>query len=292
MYKASKRLENAHRDAIWSLSWNSVGVLSGSLDGSSKHWNHDLELQGESSPQNMGITSIVAFREGDRAVTCCQDGKISFLNTPTMQQDNSIDAGLQEAWTVSISPSDDVIASGNHKGALNIWSVSDCTRAISLETGCGFIMSSDFSPDGGQIATTGTDGILNIIDIATQSVAHKIDAHALPTRCVKYMPDGDLVLTASDDRHVCVFDTRTGTPINSFSHTGMALSLDISPNQKHFAVGCSNHTVSIWDIGMQRVFQTLDSQHTEPVWAVSYSNDGLRLASAGDDALLQLYECH
>lgn len=291
MYKASRRLEGAHRDAIWTLSWSTTGLLSGSLDGTAKYWNNELELQGESTAFSMGITSVVSFNGGDRAVTCCQNGNINILKTPEMKSEHIIEAGLHEAWTVSLSPSDDVIASGTHRGALNLWSVSDCTRAISLETGCGFIMSSAFSPDGGQLASTGTDGILNIVDIATQSAAHKIDAHSLPTRCVRYMPDGDLLLTASDDRHVCVYDTRSGTPINSFSHSGMALCVDISPNQKHFAVGCSNHTVAVWDIGMQRVFQTLDSQHTEPVWAVSYSMDGHRLASAGDDGLIQLYEC-
>lgn len=291
MYKPSRRLEGAHRDAIWSLSWCGTGLLSGSLDGSSKYWTGNLELQAESNPQNMGITSIIAFRDDSHAVTCCQDGNISILEVSSMQEERGIDAGLQEAWTVAVSPSGDVIASGTHRGAVNIWSVSDCARVISLETGCGFIMSSAFSPDGSQIATAGIDGMLNIIDIATQTVSHKIDAHSMPTRCVKYLPDGDLVLTASDDRHVGVFDTRTGTVINSFSHSGMALSLDIAPNQKNFAVGCSNHTVAVWDIGMQRVFQTLDSQHTEPVWSVCYSPDGRRLASAGDDALIQVYEC-
>ena len=293
MHKPSKRLEGAHREAIWSVCWTSAGgVLTGALDGSTKLWNGDLELQGESAHQNMGITSVVPFNDGSKAVTCCQDGNISFLGLPSMLQEQAIAAGLQEAWTVCLSPGNDVIASGTHSGSVNIWSVSDCTKAVSIETGCGFIMNSAFHPDGAELATTGTDGILNIIDIATQRVAHKIDAHSLPTRCVKYFPDGDLIMTASDDRHVCVFDTRSGTVINSFSHSGMALYVDISPNQKNFAVGCSNHTVAIWDIGMQRVFQTMDSQHTEPVWSVSYSADGQRLASVGDDGLIQLYECH
>ena len=292
MYQPSKRLESAHRDPIWSVHWSPGGeVLTGSLDGTVKCWNGDLDSVGISKPEVMGITSVVSFNEGSTAIMCSQDGNIRVLKIPTLERIGSIEAGLQEAWTVCLSPSNDVIASGNHKGAVTMWSVDSCERALSVETNSGFILNLAFSPDGLQLSTVGTDGLLNIIDIATQSVVQRIDAHSLPSRCVKYYPDGDLVFTASDDRHVAVFDTRSGTPINSFSHAGMALSVDVSPDLKHFAVGCSNHTVAIWDIGMQRMFQSLNAQHTDPVWSVSYSLDGHQLASVGDDSLLQLYQC-
>ena len=292
MFKPSKRVEGAHSAGIWCVGWSgSSNIITGSLEGNVKLWNSELKLTAESQTRLMGITSVCSFKDGSKAVASCQDGSISFMETEKLSDIATIQAGVQEAWTSCLSPTEEVVASGSHRGQVKIWSATDFREGATLETNCGFILNSAFSSDASKLATVGIDGVLNIFDVATQSVTHKIDAHSLPTRCVKFMPEGNLILTASDDRHVSAHDARTGTVINSFSHAGMALSVDIAPDQRHFAVGCSNHTVSIWDIGMQRSLHNFDSQHSESVWGVSFNSSGQRLASVGDDGLLQLYDC-
>lgn len=69
--------------------------------------------------------------------------------------------------------------------------------------------------------TLGIDGISNIFDLKTQQIIHKIEAHALPARSNVFSPNGALLYTASDDRHVSVYDTKSGRVIQSFSHPGM-----------------------------------------------------------------------
>jgi WD40 repeat protein len=66
-----------------------------------------------------------------------------------------------------------------------------------------------------------------------------------------------------------VYDTISGTLINSFAHPGMALNVDASPDHRHFAVGCADHNVMLWDMGMQRHIQSFD-QHSDSVWCVGY----------------------
>jgi len=202
-----------------------------------------------------------------------------------------------EAWTISLSPGDEIVASGNLKGCLNIWSLSEGHEKIaSLETHNKFLMNSAFNEDGRLIATSGIDGIVNIFDISTQQIIHKIEAHSLPARGVVFSPQGSggrLVYSCSDDRHVSVYDTSSGSIVHSFSQPGMCYSVDTSSDLRHFVVGCADHSVSYWDLGMQRRVSGYDS-HRDQVWGVSFdktnANASGRFASVGDDALIQLYQ--
>ena len=100
-----------------------------------------------------------------------------------------------------------------------------------------------------------------------------------------------MIYTASEDRHVSVYDIKSGQLINSFSHAGKALSVDTSSDGLLFVVGNSDHNVYLWDLGMQKCISKYKS-HSDMVWGVCFdkSSDSSRFVSVGDDALIQLYE--
>jgi WD40 repeat protein len=127
-----------------------------------------------------------------------------------------------------------------------------------------------------------------------------------------FSPNSDLIYTASDDRHVSVYDLKSGKLVNSFSHAGMALTVDASPDSRHFVVGSSDCSVSLWDLGMQKRVHHYKS-HNAQVWGVRFDkghqwpSDGAmeeedggegggggggsigRFVSVGDDSLIQMY---
>jgi WD repeat-containing protein 61 len=279
-------------DSIWALCWSKGNVLTGSLDGCVHLWDDKLLLQAASTPQKVGITSVTAVADGSIAISSSQDGIIRFYSIPTLQEISTIDAGMLEAWTVCLSPNDDVLVSGAHSGTVNIWSMQPGHEKLAtLDTNNSLILDASFSPDL-KLATAGMDGILNVFDMNTQQIIHKVEAHSMPTRSIKFSVDGNLIYTASDDRHVSVYDTVSGAIVNSFSQTGMAYSVDVSADFRSFVVGCADHSVSVWDLGMQRRVHSFE-QHNDQVWGVRYDRSdasGRRFASVGDDALLQLYD--
>lgn len=267
--RASKKVEGAHDDCIWAVTWSRGDVLTGALDGTVKLWDKELDYQVASDKEKVGVNSVCAVKDGSMAIACYQDAVIRFFNLVDMKEVSSIDPGLLEAWTVCLSPTDDVLVSGTHRGSVNVWSMQEGHEKVaSLETNNRFILSTAFSKDL-KLATAGIDGFVNIFDINTQQIVHKVEAHALPIRSVVFSPDGNLFYTASDDRYVSVYDTISGTLINSFAHAGMALSVDTSPDHRHFAVGCADQNVVLWDMGMQRHVHIFD-QHTDQVWCVAF----------------------
>jgi WD40 repeat protein len=289
MFKPTKRIEGAHKDGIWSVKWAENLICSGSLDGTAKLWNSDLTPIATSKQQKLGITSVTLAPENRLVLSCSQESHISLMDQ-NMNEVSQIDPGFLEAWSLSISPHQDVICSGTHRGSVALWSVRDTTSLGSLETGNKFVLSTDFQPTGTKLAASGIDGMLNIFDLSTLQIVAHIEAHAMASRCVRFSHDGNLIFTVSDDRHAIVFDSRTHLPINSFSHSGMALCLDTSADNRHFIVGCANHNLSYWDLGMQRCVQSFDSQHSEQIWGVSFNEHGDQFVSVGDDGLIQLFE--
>jgi WD40 repeat protein len=292
---AIKKIDSAHSESIWAMQWSQGGIVSGSLDGTIKLWDvveNDISANFVSLKQKVAITSIAVVQDGSQAVVCFEDSQIRFYDTINKVEIGTLNPGLLEAWSICLSPGDDVLASGNNKGEVNIWSMQDGHEKIAtLETNCKFILSNMFSGDG-KLAAASSNGVVSLFDLTTQSIFHKIEAHALSIRSVVFSPSGDLIYTASDDRHVSVCDIRSGQIINSFSHAGMALCVDASPNQRHFVVGSADHCVTLWDLGMQRCVERFTTTHTDRVGSVTYDKsdvEGKRFVSGGDDGGIQLY---
>ena len=296
-WKLGVKKVEAHADSIWSSCYTSRGdILTGSLDGTVQvRDGSDLSLKSSTASRHkFGATSVIATHDCSKAIACYQDSTIKFYAmNDTLEEIDSVDAGLFEAYTLCLSPDDDVLVGGSSTGKANFWSMKDGHEKVSSvdihENKA--ILSIAFNHDF-KLATSAIDGVVNIFDLEKQQVIHKIEAHALPCRSVVFSPGGHLLYTASDDKHANVFDTLTGQLVGSFSHAGMCYSIDRSSDERHFAVGNADSSVTVWDLGMQRDVGIFDN-HTESVWSVKFDptdDTGRRFLSTGEDSSIQLYE--
>ena len=66
----------------------------------------------------------------------------------------------------------------------------------------------------------------------------------MPVRCAKFSHNGELLVTASDDMSVHVYDLKAQCLAASFTgHTSWVLSVDCSSDQRHIASGSSDQSV-------------------------------------------------
>jgi WD repeat-containing protein 61 len=300
--KQTTKKESAHADDIWALAFTSAGrLLSGSLDGTVKCWNEKGDKNdATSAKRRTGVTSIAttpSTSPANLAAVCYQDSIIKILNGSDLKEVGHIEPGLLEAYSLCIwgSPdgNNDILFSGAHNGSINIWSMGrsfEKINTLSNPSSQKMVMGCAIQRSGRLLATAGIDGFLSIYDIQTGQFMKHTEAHAMPIRSVAFSPDGNLLYTASDDCYVSVYDTVTLSVINSFSQSGMAYSVDPSPDGRHFAVGCADNSVRYWDLGMQSCVHEYGS-HRETVWSVKFNqNKGDNtFASSGADGAIQHY---
>ena len=106
--------------------------------------------------------------------------------------------------------------------------------------------------------------------------------HAAFVSAIAFSPDGQLVVTASWDKTIKLWDVATRRELRSFEgHTGFVLAVAFSPNGKLLASGGSDTLVKIWDVEKGHEVRTIDG-HKGDIRTLAFDIDGTRLAVGGD----------
>jgi WD40 repeat protein len=295
-YQVKQKLDNGHNDGVWSFAWAQNNIVSGSIDGYVKYWNlADGKTPFVSKKHKVGVTSIVALQDGSLAVACYQDSVIRFFDLINRTEKFTLNPGLFEAYSLSLSPGEDILVSGTSHGNINVWSMQEGYEKItSIPTQNKFILHTCFSLDN-KLSMSTIEGTVNVFDMSTQQSLYKFDTlHTLPVRSTCFSPNGDLLFTSSDDRQIHILDLKTGKTINSFANDAMILNIDISPDNRHLVAGTGNNKVLLFDLGMRKRIQKY-SHHNDMVWCVKYnhhsnSHFGEVFASSSDDSTVQVLE--
>ena len=100
---------------------------------------------------------------------------------------------------------------------------------------------------------------------------------------VDWSRDGRSIVTASRDKRVIVWDTRTGQALLPYSgHSGAVNAVAWSPDGTRIASGSSDLTVQVWDAQSGRALYAYRG-HRSYVGTVAWSPDGSKIASGSGD---------
>lgn len=262
----------AHDDSIWSIAWSRGGqgealnrIVSGGLDDTVKTWLWN-ENKGEETKENiskevghvaaplelryifeghsLGVVSVDVSHDGTTAVSSSTDCNIRFWDLEsgsaveaTEHSASNIDAGPISSWTTVYSPDDTMIATGDANGKINLYSTQTGKLLTTLNTTGKFAYSVAISPDGRLVASGSLDdGMIKVFDIESEKVVQTLEGHAMTVRCLTFTDDSSSIVSGSDDKLIKIFDIKSGDVVTSLSgHGSWVLSIDMSPDGKHFA---------------------------------------------------------
>ncbi len=153
----------------------------------------------------------------------------------------------------------------------------------------GIIRAIDFSADGRQVLTGSFDFSAIIWDFEEQSELARLEGHEGPVTNALFMDDGKRAVTTSDDHTTIIWDLERYEPIHRLSgHGHKVMALSVSPDNRWIATGGWDGLVILWDAVTGE--QIRQFEHPAPINAVVFLDEGRRLASAGHDRIIRIFE--
>ena len=111
-----------------------------------------------------------------------------------------------------------------------------------------------------------------------------------PFMACDFSPDGSLMVSASRDRTLKVWETHSGAEVVTLSgHTNSVVDCKFSPDGRRIASASWDRTLKLWDVETGQEISTL-SGHRRRVSACCFSHDSKFLLSASWDCSLRLWD--
>lgn len=123
---------------------------------------------------------------------------------------------------------------------------------------------------------------------------HTLKHHAAAINAIAISPDNQTVVTASDDRTICLSNLKTGNRIYTWLQPEAALSVAIAPDRTTLVGGGLDRTISRWHLDTKALQDTFFkygslSSHAGLIYSIAISGDGKTLASGSADKTIRIW---
>ncbi|XP_069470712.1 WD repeat and SOCS box-containing protein 1 [Ambystoma mexicanum] len=154
-----------------------------------------------------------------------------------------------------------ILVSASRDKTLRVWDLKDDGNMMKVLRGHqNWVFCCAFSPDSTILCSVGAGKAVLLWDMDKYTLIRKLEGHHNDVVACEFSPDGALLATASYDTRVFVWDPHTGCVLLEFGHL-------FPPPSPIFAGGSNGHWVK----------------------SVSFSHDGMHIASLADDQMLRFW---
>ena len=201
------------------------------------------------------------------------------------QEHNRLDGHQGSVLSVSVSPDNQLIASGSSDQTIKLWS-RDGKFIKNLKGHEDTVWCVSFSPDNQIIASASEDKTVKLWG-RDGTLIKTLTGHDKGVKWVSFSPDGETIASASSDKTIKLWK-RDGTLIKTLEgHQDAVLNVSFSNDGGLIASASKDKTVKLWSSD-GRLIKTLRG-HYEGVNWVSFSPDSQTIASASDDRTVNLW---
>lgn len=110
-----------------------------------------------------------------------------------------------------------------------------------------------------------------------------LEDHDMPIRSLTFSPDSKLLIPASDDGYIRIYNVQHTNVAGALS--GLAswvLDVAFYPDNTHFVSSSSDRNAKVCDIGTKTCVHTF-FDYQDQVWGVKYNGNGSKIVSIEDD---------
>jgi len=239
-----------------------------------------------------GNVSALYFAMNDaRLITASCDGQLISWHYPIQDGTRNVFAYNSEILCAALSPAGSILALGSRKevvlldyqnGVLKKRAVLD----IEDERANGVA----FSPDGKLLACGIEKGLVELWDVKSASLLSVLKGHKARASSVSFSHDGLTLASGSLDGTVKLWDVKAGierASVRGDEKEGV-LSVEFHPREALLLSGGFDCTARLWDAGSGKLLSVFEG-HTARINEISFSSDGRRCATCGEDDRVLLW---
>jgi WD40 repeat protein/tRNA A-37 threonylcarbamoyl transferase component Bud32 len=300
-----------HLDMVWGVAFSPDGrqLASAGFDSTARIWDA-TPRQRPTGPGLFAVTghtdrvNTVAFsRDGVYLASGSWDFTARLWDAHTGDSIRTFEGHKGGVFGVAFSPDGRRLASASWDRTAKVWDTATGRELLTFSGHTAPVQSVAFSPDGKHVASGSWDSLVKIWDATTGKELATCEAGLFPTVAVAFSPDGKLLASGRTDRSVIVWDASTGKSLFTLKgHEGAVPCVAFSPDSKRLVSASWDHSLKIWNVDPDEPVPLLQSREVRTIkggggWGlldrvhgVAYSPDGTRIASAGDDKTVRIWD--
>lgn len=285
-----------HTGHVIGIQFNPDGdmIASAGADNTIKLWTKDGAFLRTLVGHKNNVWSVSFSPDGKRLASASRDGTVKLWTVETGALLETHRDHTQEVRSVDFSPDGRLLVSASRSGEVILWHTHSGERLSTIDAHPGhwanFVA---FHPSGDYFASASQDKTVKLWQTTTGELVRQFNHGAL-VRSLAFSSDGRQLASVGGDSNILLWDMATGKQERSLSrHFDVVWDADFAMGAAADQVLVSasgDESIRVWNLVQPGRDPQRLMGHQGVVRSVAVSPDGKRIASAGSEGTIRLWQ--